>query len=73
MEKEESISLIEKNSEKLQLNNKQFQKWAGKRYLVLIEVEKAAPVQPFQVDKSEYSNMDDWLPVEDIEKVKIPV
>ena len=26
---------------------------------------------PFPIDKSEYGNMDDWLPVEDIESVRV--
>ncbi len=57
--------------EKLQLTDKQYSKWAGKRYLVLIEVENAAEINPFQIDKSNYGNMDDWIPVEDIGKIKL--
>ncbi len=70
MEKEESTELVKKNKNKLQLTDKQFQKWAGKRYLVLIEVSKIKEVKPFSVDKSNYGNMDDWLPVGKIETVK---
>lgn len=66
MSTEESIALVEKNQDKLQLTDKQFKRWAGKRYLVLIEVENIQIVKPFGVDKTNYSNMDDWLPVEDI-------
>lgn len=70
MDKEKSIELVKKNQSKLQLTDKQFQKWAGKRYLVLIEVSKIKEVKPFSVDKSNYGNMEDWLPVGKIEKVK---
>ena len=28
-------------------------------------------MEPFSVDKSEYGNMDDWLPAGDIEKVTV--
>jgi len=28
-------------------------------------------LEPFKIDRSEYGNMDDWLLVENIEKVKI--
>lgn len=35
--------------------------------LIYKDFEKIAP---FKIDKSEYGNMDDWLPVENIEKVK---
>lgn len=70
MEKQESISLVKNNQKKLQLTEKQFQKWAGKRYLVLVEIENITKIKPFSIDKSQYGNMDDWLPVEKIDKVK---
>jgi len=70
MDKEESIKLVKDNQDKLQLTDKQFQKWAGKRYIVLIEVNNVEAIKPFEIDKSNYGNMDDWLPVEKIETVK---
>lgn len=70
MNKEESTELVEKNKNKLQLTDKQFKKWAGKRYLVLIEIKNIEEITPFYIDKSNYGNMDDWLPVEEIETVK---
>lgn len=70
---EESSQLIDHNQDKLQLTKKQYDRWAGKRYLVLIEISDAQNVEPFRIDKSDYGNMDDWLPVEQIEKVKINV
>jgi hypothetical protein len=69
MEKETSVQLVENNQEKLQLDSKQFKKWAGKRYLVLIEVETTAEIESFKIDRSNYGNMDDWLPVENISNV----
>lgn len=66
----ESIDLVKKYQNKLQLTDKQFQKWAGKRYLVLIDISDFEEISPFVFDKSAYSNMDDWLPVGNIEKVK---
>ncbi len=71
MSKDESIALIKANENKLKLTDKQFNRWGGKRYLVLIEVSGVEEIQPFIINKSDYGNMDDWLPVEDIEKVKI--
>jgi hypothetical protein len=71
MAKEESIKLVEENQAKLRLTTTQRKRWAGKRYLVLIEIQDAEEVAPFLIDKSDYGNMDDWLPVEDIETVKI--
>jgi hypothetical protein len=69
MSKEESVAMVEEYQDKLQLTASQFKRWAGKRYLVLIEVEEAEQLKPFPIDKSEYGNMDDWLPVEDIQSV----
>ncbi len=66
----ESQSLLKKNQDKLQLTDTQFKKWAGKRYVVLIEVGSVQEVKSFAIDKSDFGNMDDWLLVENIEKVK---
>ena len=71
MANEESTELVEKHQGKLQLTDKQFKRWAGKRYLVLVEVSEVEVVAPFPIDKSDYGNMDDWLPVEDIESVRL--
>jgi hypothetical protein len=70
LSEEESKKLIEMNQNKLQLTSQQIARWAGKRYLVLIEVRDVVKVVPFPIDKSGFSNMDDWLPVEDINRVK---
>ncbi len=71
MSKEESIALVQSHQDKLQLTPKQFKRWAGKRYIVLIQVEDVEELSPFPIDKSDYGNMDDWLPVENIEDVKL--
>ena len=46
-------------------------RWAGKRYIVLIEVADVKEIHPFAMDRSQYGNMDDWLPVEKIELVAL--
>jgi len=69
--KEESIKLIEKHQAQLQLTDKQLKRWGGKRYLVLIQVEQVKQAKAFRVDKSNYGNMDDWLPVGNINDVKL--
>jgi hypothetical protein len=71
MTEDESRALVEKNQPKLSLTEKQVKRWAGKRYIVLIEVVDVKEVKPFTIDKSAYGNMDDWLPVEKIETVRI--
>lgn len=69
MSSEESIALVKKHQDKLNLSESQFRKWAGKRYIVLIGLKKIEKVKPFAIDKSNYGNMDDWLPVEKISSV----
>lgn len=71
MSKEESLALVEGYQEGLQLTPGQFKRWAGKRYIVLIEVADVEELVPFSIDKSGYGNMDDWLPVEDIGSVRV--
>jgi hypothetical protein len=68
---DESAQLVDQYQDRLMLTKKQYDRWAGKRYLVLIEVSEVAPVEPFRIDKRDYGNMDDWLPVEQIESVRI--
>ena len=71
MTEDESHALLKKNQPKLSLTEKQIKRWAGKRYIVLIEVADVKGIPPFAIDKSKYGNMDDWLPVEKIESVTI--
>lgn len=67
---DESKNLVEENQPKLNLTKLQIKRWAGKRYLVLIEIANISIVSPFTIDKSNYGNMDDWLPVEKIDDVR---
>jgi hypothetical protein len=71
MDKETSISLIKKYQGKLQLTEKQFQRWAGKRYLVLVEINNIKEIKPFQFNRYDFKNkMDDWLVFENIDSIK---
>jgi hypothetical protein len=65
---EESYETIIRNQDKLQLPDKQFEKFAGKRYLVLIGLDKIKVIDPFQIDKKRFTGTDDWLPVGKIEE-----
>lgn len=69
--KEQSIELVEQNQDKLQLDSGLKKRFAGKRYIVLIPIKDFEVVEPFKIDRTEYGNMDDWLPVENIDKVKL--
>ncbi len=68
--KEGSIGLVEQNQDKLLLDEGLKKRFAGKRYLILIEIKDFEAVEPFMIDRTKYKNMDDWLPVERIENVK---
>jgi hypothetical protein len=71
LNEQESARLVENHQDRLHLTQDQFKRWAGKRYLVLIALSEVEKVEPFRIDKSDYGNMDDWLPVEEIDKVRI--
>ncbi|HKL32150.1 MAG TPA: hypothetical protein VJ919_06445 [Tangfeifania sp.] len=69
LSKEESEKIVAENQDKLQLNKPLLKRFAGKRYLVLLEVASFETLDPFAFDRSNYGNMDDWLPVENIKHV----
>lgn len=72
LNREDSFSLIDQYQHKLLLNTALKKRFAGKRYLTLITLANFKPLQtPFEIDKSEYSNMDDWLIVKEIESVRL--
>ncbi len=66
----ESERVLSDNQPKLRLTPNQIKRWRGKRYLVLIGVEKPQKLEPFAIDRSKYGNMDDWLPVGEIRSVR---
>ncbi|MCP5061867.1 MAG: hypothetical protein GY936_05300 [Ignavibacteriae bacterium] len=68
--KEESLDIVEQNQDKLLLTSGLKKRFASKRYLVLITIKNFEEIEPFKIDRSDYGNMDDWLPVENIDKVK---
>jgi len=68
---EAASKMLEIHQNALQLTEGQRKRWQVKRYLVLIEVADFQQVEEFQIDKSQFGNMDDWLLVEKIENVKL--
>ena len=71
LSKEESVAMVEQYQSKLLLNAGLLKRFSGKRYLVLITLRNFEVLESFKIDRSAYGNMDDWLPVEDIKKVKV--
>jgi len=68
---QESEKLVADRQITLQLEPAQVKRWAGKRYLVFVDIGQVESMTPFAIDRSAYSNMDDWLPVEEITKVRL--
>lgn len=67
---EESIKLVGDHQNKLLLDNGLLKRFGGKRYLTLITIKDFRETENFKIDRSKFGNMDDWLPVGNIEKVK---
>lgn len=73
LSREESVDLILRFQDKLQLNRKQLMRWGGKRYLVLIEVDEIQRLSPIRIDRSGFSGVHDWLPINNINSIKVPI
>ena len=69
--KVKSLDLVSENQDKLKLSDEQIKRWGGKRYVVLVGVERVIRLYPFDINKSKFGNMDDWIVIKDIEKIKI--
>jgi hypothetical protein len=65
MDEKESLDLIEIHQKKLKLTDDQLRRWAGKRYLVLIEIDSVQSIRELVFDKSRYSTMNDWVILSD--------
>ena len=68
---EESFETIIRNQDKLQLPDKQFERWAGKKYLVLIGLNRIEEIEPFLIDRSRFTYLFDWFPVGNITTINI--
>ena len=69
--KEESMEMIDNHLERIKLSGKALSRFYGKRYLSFVFLESFSVLPSFQFDKTAFGNMDDWLLVEDINRVKI--
>ena len=54
---EESFETIIRNQDKLQLPDKQFERMAGKKYLVLIGIEDIEEIEPFRIDRTRFTSL----------------
>lgn len=69
---EQSVAekLVDKIKGRVMLNDKALKRFRGKRYITIIEIDEVKEIEPFSFNKDRFSNMDDWLLVEDIDVVK---
>ncbi len=65
---EEPLEIINKNQSKLNLSQKQVERW-NKKCLCLVEFDNVEEITPLNFDHQ--SNMDDWLIIEKIEDVTV--
>lgn len=68
MTPEESINFIKTFEKPLNLSKKQYDRYAGKRYLAVYEISKLEEIRQFQYNREK--NMDDWIITDDINKIK---
>ena len=68
LSEEEITNTIENNNSKLQLTDKQKERW-HKRCLCLVEFNNVESIEPLDFDHQR--NMDDWLIIEKIEDVVV--
>jgi hypothetical protein len=71
LSREESIELVNAHQNELKLDKAMFNRFAGKRFIVLIKIRDFETIEKFNFDRSGFSNMDDWLPVVNINDVKL--
>ncbi|MFU8793726.1 MAG: hypothetical protein ACNA7K_06845 [Acholeplasmataceae bacterium] len=64
----DSIEFVKKHQKELNLSATQFKRWAGKKYICLIEISNLEAIKPFTYHREK--NMDDWIITDDIESIK---
>lgn len=64
-----STAFVSRHQDRLRLAPHQIKRWAGKKFLCVIEVHPLEASEPFRYRREQ--NMDDWIIAGDIESVKI--
>lgn len=68
---EESAQRYDQYQGRIQLNAKAQKRFRGKRYLTILEIGAIEALEPFGFDRTAFGNMDDWLPVGNINDVRL--
>lgn len=64
---DESTAMLDSYRDQLKLTARQEKRWAGKKYLCLIEFDCAQAVEPMVYDRQK--NMDDWICCSKIDEI----
>jgi hypothetical protein len=67
---EESEAMLEKFRRDLWLSEAQFRRMSGKRYLVLVTVDRFQEVPHFRFTRRAFRTLDDWIMVGDVDKAR---
>lgn len=67
---EESEAMLEKFRRDLWLSEAQFRRMSGKRYLVLVTVDRFQEVPHFRFTRRAFHTLDDWIMVGDVDKAR---
>lgn len=70
LSKEESVLLVNKHKDKLFIGNTLYNRFAGKRNLIFIEVHDINEISPFTFNRDKFGNMDDWIVFEKLDEIK---
>lgn len=66
---EEVVETLSENECKLCLSEDEREKWSGKKYLTLVEVENSSPIVPFTIAAHGSGENDDWVVIDDIDDI----
>ncbi|GCF93206.1 hypothetical protein NRIC_10970 [Enterococcus florum] len=65
---DESLAFLQRYTAELNLSQKQFERWNGKKRLAVYEIGQIEAIEPFQYARG--NNMADWVIVDSIEEIK---
>lgn len=68
MTPDQSIEFIKRYEKELNLSKEQYDRWAGKKFLAVYEIDNLVKIEPFQYHRE--TNMDDWIITNSIEDIK---
>ncbi len=66
----ESVAMLERYRRELWLSERQFLRMSGKRYLVLVTVDRFEELPMFRFTRRDFTTLDDWLLVGEIDRAR---